>query len=72
MAPGFNGVADVADLVVHRGTSRRKVTPSLLLRLGTPGPWPVGAVAGGVTVARPCLWGVHVEAVPVRSGHHLG
>ena len=40
MAPSFNGVTDImviADLVVRRGMPRRKVTPSLMLRLGTPG-----------------------------------
>jgi hypothetical protein len=56
VAPGFDGVMDVAGVanpVAHGETLRRKVTPSLLLRLGAPDPWPVEAVAGGVTAAPP-------------------
>ena len=41
VAPGFDGVMDVAvvvDPVAHGGTPRRKVTPSLLPRLGALSP----------------------------------
>jgi hypothetical protein len=75
VASSLDGVADVtvvADLVVHEGTPRRKIAPSLQSRLGTLGPRLFRAVTGGVTVAPRCLWGVSVGAPPVGGGHHLG
>jgi hypothetical protein len=76
MAPGLNGVTEVAVIVdpVSRGggTPRRKVTPSLLLRLSAPGPWSVGVVVEGVIAAPRCLRGVRVKAPPIGSGRHLG
>ena len=72
VAPGLDGVANVAvviDPVPHRGTSRRKAAPSLLSGLGTLGPWPVRAVAEGVTAAPRHLRGVSIEATPVGGGH---
>jgi hypothetical protein len=56
MVPSFDGVTNiviVTDPMMRGGTPRRKVTPSLLLRLGAPGSWPVRAVAKGVTAAPP-------------------
>ena len=50
----------IVDPVARRGTPRRKVMPSLLLRLGTLGPSPIGVVAKGVAAAPPYLWGVCV------------
>ena len=67
VVPGLDGVTDVAvivDLVVHGGRPRRKVVPSLLPRLGTLGPWPVGAVAKGITIAPHRMWGVSIKMPP--------
>ena len=75
MAPGLDGVIDIAviaDPLAHGGTPGRKVPPSLLLRLGALGSWPIGVVAKGVTAASLYLWGVSIGAVPVGSSHHLG
>ena len=64
----LNGVMDtavIADSVACGGTPKRKVVPLVLSRLGTLGPWPIGAVARGVAAA-PCrLWGVSVRAPPL-------
>jgi hypothetical protein len=38
MAFSLDGVVVIADPVAREGTPRRKVMPSLLPRLGTPGP----------------------------------
>jgi hypothetical protein len=56
MAHGFNGVADIvviADLVARGEMLRRKVTHTLLPRLGALGPWPVRAIIGGVATIPP-------------------
>ena len=71
MALGLDGVADiaiVADPVPREGTPRRKVVPSLLPRFGVPGPWPVRAIAGGITAASSYQWGMSVRAVPIGGG----
>jgi hypothetical protein len=65
MASSLDGVTDVmviVDLVACGGTSRRKVVPSLLPRLGTPGPRPAGAVIGGIAAASCRLWGMSIRA----------
>jgi hypothetical protein len=54
---GLDGVKDVVvviDPVVRGRMSRRKVTPSLLSRLGALSLRLVKAVARGVTAASPC------------------
>ena len=74
VASGLDGVTNVAvvvDPVVRGGTPRRKVMPSLLLRLGAPGLWLVRAIVGGVTAAFSCWWGMSIGAVPVGGGHRL-
>ena len=56
VVPDLDGITDVAvvsDQVVCGRAPRRKVVPSLLPRLGAPGPPPVGAVAGGVAATSP-------------------
>jgi hypothetical protein len=62
---GLNGVTDVAVVanpMAHREMLRRKVVPSLLPRLGTPGPRPAGAVIGGIAAASCRLWGMSIRA----------
>jgi hypothetical protein len=71
----YNGVMDVvviANLVACGRTPRRKVPPSLLLRLGTLGPWPIKAVARGVIIAPHHLWGVSVREPSIDDGCRLG
>ena len=54
MVPGLDGVMDVmviANLVVHGRAPRGRIAPSLLSRLGAPGPWMAEATARGVTTA---------------------
>jgi hypothetical protein len=75
VAPGLDGVLDgmvIANLVAHGGTTRRKVAPSLLPRLGALGPRLVEAIAKGVTTAPRCLLDVSVGEPPVSGGHCLG
>jgi hypothetical protein len=75
VAPGLDGVTDVviiANPVACGGTTRRKVTPSLLPRLSTPGPRLAEAVTRGVIAAPRRLLGVSVRAPPIGSGCHLG
>ena len=63
VALGLDGVTDitvVVDPVARGGTPRRKIAPSLLTRLGALGTWLVRAIAGGVTAASPCWWGVSI------------
>ena len=54
VVPGLDAVMDVTiitDLVVSERTPRGRLMPSLLLRLGAPGPWMTGAAVGGVAAA---------------------
>jgi hypothetical protein len=54
VASSLDGVMDVAvvvDPMAREGTPWRKVTSSLLSRLGALGLWPIRAFIGGVTAA---------------------
>jgi hypothetical protein len=54
VAPGLDGVVDVAVIanpMAHGTTSGGRLVPSLLLGLGTPSSWAVGATTGRVTTA---------------------